>query len=222
MQKGAKILIADDHPIFRHGLVQVIERREGFKVEGEASDGAEAVRLVEERGADVAIVDIDMPVMDGIEAARKLKEISPETAVVFLTMHKDKSILRSMGPLNVKGYVLKDSAMDEIVTCIEQVLGGGSYLSPAIEDLAASKPDSKFETKFVPALEGLTKTEKRVLSLITDSRTNKEIAEELFISIRTVETHRYNICTKLGLNGSHALFKFAVKNRQKIQARLAG
>ena len=222
MQKETKILIADDHPIFRHGLAQIIERREGLSVTCEASDGQEALEKIGNYGAEVAIIDIDMPVLDGIETARKLKDLHPETLVVFLTMHKDKSILRSMESLNVRGYVLKDSAMNEIVTCIEKVLDGGAYLSPALEDLASAKADPGFDTKFVPALEGLTKTEKKVLSLITESRTNKEIAEELFISIRTVETHRYNICTKLGLNGSHALFKFAVKNKQKIQSRLDG
>lgn len=221
MNREVKILIADDHPIFRHGLAQVIERKEGLTVICSASDGEEAVSLLDEFSPDVAVVDIDMPVMDGIETARRFRELSPSTSVIFLTMHKDRSIMRSLEPLDVKGYVLKDSAMDEIVKCIEEVLTGNTYLSPALKDLAVEKDSDIFEAKFVPALDGLTTTEKKVLTLITESKTNKEIAETMFVSVRTVETHRYNICTKLGLNGSHALFKFAVKNRQKILSRLA-
>jgi len=220
MKRKTKVLIADDHPIFRHGLAQVIGQGGGVEVVGEADDGAQAVDLVQELGIDIAILDIDMPVLDGIEAAKQVRDRSPETKVIFLTMHKDRSIMRSMGPLDVRGYVLKDSAMEEILECIEEVLEGSIYLSPALSGLSSGSPADDFEDTYIPALKTLTPAERNVLSMITDSRKNSEIAEALFISVRTVETHRYNICSKLNLNGSHALFKFAVKNRSKIKASL--
>lgn len=207
-------MLADDHPIFRHGLSSVIRKTDDFEIVAEAENGAEAIELSIQHKPDVVILDVDMPVIDGIEAARSIRETNPATCMVFLTMHRDRSILHSMDDLGVSGYVLKDAAMHEIAECIQTVIKGDKYLSPAVLALKSDGPRS-FVTR-IPELELLTKGEIRVLKLIARSRTNREIAGELFVSIRTVETHRYNICTKLGLNGPHALFKFATDNRALI------
>ncbi len=210
------IIVADDHPIFRHGLSAVIQKDPEFEIVGEAENGIQAVELAVEHAPDVAILDVDMPLMDGIETARRIRDESPGTRTVFLTMHRDRSILNSMNDLGVCGYVLKDAAMNEITECIRTIIGGSKYLSPLIGTLRADSP--RTYTEQLPNFESLTKGEVRVLKLIARSRTNREIAAELFVSIRTVETHRYNICSKLDLNGPHALFKFANENRSAITA----
>ena len=217
--KNTKILIADDHPIFRHGLVQVITKRTDMTVVGEAETGLEVLEAVQIEHPDIIILDIDMPGMDGIETTKNLRQKTIKSKIIFLTMHKNRAILRSMAPLKVKGYVLKDSAMQEIVECIEIVRRGGFYLSHSLNDMIVAEVAPPSATSLT-SLESLTPTEKKVLALIAGSKTNIEIAEELFVSVRTVETHRYNICTKLELKGTHALFKFAVRNRATILSNL--
>jgi len=214
MPEIIKIVIVDDHPIFRHGLTSAIEKHTGMKVIGEAGDGRAALDMIAETRPDIVILDIDMPVMDGVETARRLMERGDPAKIIFLTMHKERSILRSLRSLGAGGYVLKDSAINEMVRCIESVLAGNTYLSPAINDLLLDTFTDDSDT--LEIISTLTPSEKNVLSLITESKTNREIAEELFVSVRTIETHRYNICSKLKLNGTHALFKFAVQNKQKI------
>ncbi len=216
MRKDITVLVADDHPIFRQGLAALIDKSDKLRLAGEAENGRAAIDLIEDLDPDVVILDIDMPEMDGIEAAREIKDRSIRTVPIFLTMHKDKSILRSLKSLGVKGYVLKDSVLDEIVTCIRAVVAGKTYLSPALNDLILDNVGEPGGLDSFPLIRSLTHAEKRVLCLITDSKTNREIAADLFVTTRTVETHRYNICLKLNLNGAHALFKFALQNRKKI------
>jgi DNA-binding NarL/FixJ family response regulator len=221
MARQIKVVIADDHPIFRHGLASVIESSGHVTVVGQAGDGKAALEIVEAEEPDIVILDLDMPVMDGVETARLMQGSGVEAKVVFLTMHKDRSVLRSMESLNVAGYVLKDSAMDEIDECITTVLAGEVYLSPVLSELNLDNTESASDSETLRKISGLTKSEKKILALITESKTNKEIADELFVSVRTIETHRYNICSKLDLNGAHALFKFAIKNKKKIVDRVS-
>lgn len=218
MSQPVRILIADDHPIFRKGLASVIEKVPNFEIVGEAEDGEETLKLVQDLDPDILILDIDMPVLDGIAVARQMLNSSSSADVIFLTMHKDGLILRSLKSLDVKGYVLKDSALNEVVECLNTVVNGKTYLSPALNDLIMEAVQNESDTKTYPLLGTLTKSEIRVLKLITESKTNKEIADQLFIAVRTVETHRYNICSKLQLNGAHSLFKFAIQNKDRIRS----
>lgn len=218
MSKLINVLIADDHPIFRQGLSLTIEKNKNIKVVGEADNGALAVEFARSLRPDVIILDIDMPVMDGIEAARELKASGLSAKVVFLTMHKDNSILRSLRSLGVKGYVLKDSALNEIGNCIIRVAAGDTYLSPALNDLILENAEEPKRTEITPLIGILSQAERNVLKLVTESKTSREIAEALFVTVRTVETHRYNICTKLELNGPNALFKFAIQHKHEINS----
>jgi len=207
-----RLVVIDDHPVLRKGLVEVLDSVHGFQVVGEAENGAAGLELIESTIPDVAIVDIDMPIMDGIDMVRILRKRNRTVDVVFLTIHNDRSLLRSLPSLRVQGYLLKDSATDEIIDCVRAVASGDRFVSPRIER-AESRSNAE------PSLLGvdqLTAGELKVLSLISDSRTSREIGEELSVSVRTVETHRYNIGTKLGLKGTHALLKFAVENRSAI------
>ncbi|MBK6749788.1 MAG: response regulator transcription factor [Pyrinomonadaceae bacterium] len=220
MSKSINVVIVDDHPIFRQGLSVTIEKNKNLKVIGEADNGETAIELTRDLRPDVLILDVDMPVKDGIETARELKALGLPVKIVFLTMHKDNSILRSLRSLGVIGYVLKDSALNEIGNCIKRVAEGNIYLSPALNDLILENAETPKRTEIAPFLSTLSQAERNVLKLVTESMTSREIAEALFVTVRTVETHRYNICTKLGLNGPNALFKFAIHHKQEIN-RLA-
>ncbi|HXG64496.1 MAG TPA: response regulator transcription factor, partial [Blastocatellia bacterium] len=201
----------------RQGLRQVIETDPLLKVAGEAADGAAAIEQIEKAGADLAVLDLDMPNGDGFEVARVLKQKRLPVRIIFLTMHKDERFLNSALDLGVNGYLLKDSAVTEIIASIKAVSAGQDYVSPALTGYLINRrrrAASLVEQK--PAVAKLTPTERRILSLLADYKTSKEIAAELFISPRTVEHHRANICEKLGLRGSHSLIKFAVEHKSDL------
>lgn len=219
-RKNIKVVIADDHPIFRSGLVSVFSQQSDIEIVGAAANGHEALSLIKSSEADVAILDVDMPELDGIETARQLKEAFPSVAVVFLTMHRDTTILRSMKTLNAKGYVLKDSALNDIVDCVRRVSKGKTFIGTGLDELVLEAVDSP-SLRSVPRLARLTQTELQIIRLVGEYKTSKEIAQELFVSIKTIETHRYNICLKLGISGPHALLAFAVEHQRHLE-NLAG
>jgi len=219
-RKNIKVVIADDHPIFRSGLVSVFSQQSDIEIVGAAANGHEALSLIKSSEADVAILDVDMPELDGIETARQLKEAFPSVAVVFLTMHRDTTILRSMKTLNAKGYVLKDSALNDIVDCVRRVSKGKTFIGTGLDELVLEAVDSP-SLRSVPQLARLTQTELQIIRLVGEYKTSKEIAQELFVSIKTIETHRYNICLKLGISGPHALLAFAVEHQRHLE-NLAG
>ncbi|HCD53790.1 MAG TPA: DNA-binding response regulator [Balneolaceae bacterium] len=207
-----RIVIADDHALIRKGLRQVLESQPDFEIM-EAENGAEAIELIREELPDIAILDIEMPEMTGYEVAAKVENESIQVDLIFLTMFKDESIFNRAMDIGVKGYVLKENTVSEIINCIKTVSKGKYYLSPAISDflirrnnrLANPAADSR-------GIDQLTPAETNILKLLAMMKTNQEIATELSISIKTVQNHRNNICNKLDLSGTHALLKFAVEN----------
>jgi DNA-binding NarL/FixJ family response regulator len=212
-----RVLIADDHPIFREGLAGIIEGSDQMELVAAVENGMAAMAAIQDDPPDVVVLDVDMPELDGIETAKRIKTSWPDIQIAFLTMHRNRSILQSMRRLQVKGYVLKDAAMNEVVKCIETVFAGRSYLSPSLSDLIIEGDGSPAESPSL-VLKDLTESELKILARIAESKTTREIADDLNVSVRTVETHRHNICLKLGLTGPHALFKFALVNKREIEA----
>jgi DNA-binding NarL/FixJ family response regulator len=217
MSNPIRILIADDHPIFRHGLRQIIEQAPQLLVVEEAEDGETAWRKLLAGGAEVAVLDIDMPGRDGFEIARAIRDQRLKVAVVFLTMHKDERFLNQALDLEVKGYVLKDGALAEIVNCIRAVAAGQEYVSPQLTPflLNRSRHASALAAQ-KPRLAELTPIERRVLKLVAEYKSNKEIADQLCLSVRTIEHHRARIGQKLELEGRHALLKFAIEHQSEL------
>jgi DNA-binding NarL/FixJ family response regulator len=212
-----KIFIADDHPIFRHGLRQIIERKPQLVIVDEAEDGETAWQKLSATKVDVAILDVDMPGRDGFEVARAIHEARLSIAIVFLTMHKDEHFLNQALDLNVKGYIVKDSALTEIVQCIRPVAAGREFVSPQLTGFLLNR--SRRAAELVarkPQLSALTPIERRVLKLVAEYKSNKQMADELFLSVRTIEHHRARISQKLELEGRHALLKFALEHQAEL------
>lgn len=215
------IFLADDHPIFRAGLRQILESQKEFKIIGEASNGEEALNQIRKNPPDIFILDVSMPVMNGIETARKCREEGFEFEILFLTMHQEKALIRTAADLRVRGYVLKESATEEIVEAVHAVAQHSEYISRSIAKLLL-KPSSsqRFGKQTNQDLTSLTKAEIKILAIVSSDKTSKEIADELGLSVRTVENHRNRASKKLGLSGSHSLVKFAYKHREEIEALL--
>jgi DNA-binding NarL/FixJ family response regulator len=217
MKAETRVLIADDHPIFRHGLRQVIEQARNLEVVAEAEDGVTAFERIQDSRPDVAVLDIDMPGEDGFSVARRVREQRLPVLVIFLTMHKDELHFNEAMDLGVRGYLIKDNAAADVVNCINAIAAGRDYVSPSLSThllnrarRAATFADQK------PRVADLTATERRILALLAEYKTNKEIANELCVSVRTVENHRANMCNKLDLHGTHALVKFAIRHRSEL------
>lgn len=212
-----RIVIGDDHPIFREGLRRVIERDPKMKIVGEAEDGQSALSLVKEHEPRIVILDIDMPGMDGLQTARAIKESRLAVEVIFLTMHNDEDLFEEAMDMGVKGYLLKDSASLEILSGIRAIAAGKSFISPALSDYLFNRASRAAQLiKRKPAIGDLTAAERKVLRLIARNKTSREIADQLFISPRTVDNHRAHISAKLGLRGAHALLKFALEHKSEL------
>jgi two-component system, NarL family, response regulator DegU len=209
------VLIADDHPIFRRGLRQLIESDAKFKIVAEAEDGDEALDKISRLQPQVAILDVEMPNRDGLEVLKTMSERKISTAIVLLTMYKEDRFFNSALDAGVKGYVLKDSAITEITSAIRAAAAGENFISPTLSTLMikrltrAEKPPDK-------PLDSLTVSERRVLKLVAEAKNNQQIADELFVSVRTVENHRSNICAKLNLDGKNSLLIYALTHKSEI------
>lgn len=209
------VLIADDHPIFRHGLRQIIQTDKNIRIVDEAENGDEAYEKIGALKPQVAVLDVNMPKRDGLQVVQDLKAENHPTAVILLTMYKEYRFFNSALDAGVKGYVLKDSATSEITLAIRAAASGEHFISPMLSTLLMKRLERAEKTQNDP-LENLTASERRVLKLVAESKSNKQIAAELFISIRTVENHRSNICRKLDLEGKNALLTYALTNKFKI------
>ena len=219
MSAPLKILIADDHPIFRRGLCDVIQTDAGLHLVGQACNGEEALKLIDELRPDIAIFDVHMPKLSGLQAARKLIAQESPVQLVLLTMHEDEDLLNEALDLGIQAYVLKENAVEDLLSAVRSVSGGGTFISASLSGLLVrrrAQADTLRREK--PGLDSLTPTERRILKLIVDDKTSKEIAEVLGCAVRTVETHRQNMSLKLGLSGSHSLLKFAYDNKSRLSS----
>lgn len=205
------IIIADDHPIVRSGLRMVFDRAPGMRVIHEAGNGDIAIQFIRQAQPDVVILDVEMPVMDGFAVARQVREESLAVHIIFMTMHKDEQTFNKAMEAGISGYVLKENAVADILQAVEAVMQGRHYISPSLSDYLMRR--SGHQPPAPSSLDALTPTERRILRLIGGQKTSKSIAEELFISPKTVEKHRSNICAKLNLRGAYALLKFAMENK---------
>ena len=212
------VIIADDHPIFRKGLRDVIESSARFQVVGEADDGGAALDLIRKEVPDVAVLDIEMPQLSGIEIVRALRAERITVAVLILTMYDDEDLFNEVMDAGAQGYVLKDSAILEIVRGISAVARGEMFVSAAMTSAALrGKTESPTDQRTRLGLHLLTPTEKRVLRLIAEDRSSREISEMLNVSPRTVDNHRSHICSKLKITGVYALIRFAAKHRALLE-----
>jgi two-component system, NarL family, response regulator DegU len=208
MDTKLKILVVDDHPIFLKGLVELLqdELPEAEILPQISSLKALGVALVQV--PDIAVLDLDMPEMNGIALSTELKLRMSSLKVIILTMHKEPDIIRSVMAKGIDGYVFKDDAVNDVITAIQDVMNGKHYVSKSTmlfqEELGSD------------LLEALTKTEILVLRAISNHKTSREIADEMFVSLKTVENHRNNISRKLNLQGSNSLLKFALNNKAFI------
>ena len=217
MESKVRILIAEDHPLSRAGLRQVIEAQPQYDIVGEAGDGEKALEVIRQSRPDIAILDIGMPKMDGLAVARAIQAEALEVRVIFLTMYREETLFNKALEVGAMGYVLKESATADIIHCINAVASGNNYTSPALTTYLVKQKRSPTE-RHAPrsGIETLTPTEHRILSMLAECKTSKEIAAGLFISPRTVDHHRANICEKLNIHGSHALIKYALDNKESL------
>jgi DNA-binding NarL/FixJ family response regulator len=211
------VLIVDDHPIFRRGLKEIIEADSQFAVVAEFGDGETALREIKALKPEVVVLDLHLPVIGGLELVRALRSLSHPPAVIVLTMHSEEAMFNAAMDGGAQGYVLKDNAADDALAGLKAVAAGGVFISPSVARYLMRRHQRatalKLEKK---GLGALTPTERRILRLVAENKTNKEIGSELFISHRTVETHRSHICEKLELSGNRALLKFAFDHKSDI------
>lgn len=211
------VIIADDHPIFRRGLCDIIAADSTLRLVGEAGDGEEAWQLIQKLRPAVAVMDIHMPKQSGIQLARRVSQQRQRVELIILTMDAEEALLNEALTLGVKGYLLKENAIAELLHAIHRVACGDCYICPMLSDaLVRRRVTHEALREQKPGLDKLSPTERRILKLITEDRTSKEIAELLQCSVRTVETHRQNISHKLELSGSHSLLRFAFDHRAQL------
>ncbi len=211
MEEKLKILIVDDHEFFRSGLKMVINRLKYARVVGEASNGKEFLRLIPEKDPDIVLIDIQMPLMNGIEATEKALEEYPELKIVALTMFEDEEYLQSMIDAGAKGFLLKNITKDVLDQALQAISLGNNYYSPELLEFFTRKVSK--ENKENGDEIHLTRREKEVLQLICDGLSNKEIADRLFISERTVVGHKSNLLSKTNCKSTIGLLSFAIKNK---------
>lgn len=206
MAERIRVLLADDHAILREGIKSLLAEHDEIQIVGEAEDGAEAVRKTKELEPDIVLMDIGMPRMNGIEATRQIVSENPGVRVLILTMHEDEEYIFPIFQAGAAGYVLKRTAMSELVSAIRAVFQGHTILHPVVARRVIEDPKNTVDN-----YDGLTDREIEVLTLIAEGYTNQRIADRLFISVKTVQAHRANIMDKLDLHDRVDLTKYAIR-----------
>jgi DNA-binding NarL/FixJ family response regulator len=212
MTQRLRVVLAEDHPIFREGLRALVVSGMGYEVVGEAEDGLNVVDLCRTCVPNLVLMDLSLPRMNGIEASERIKSLCPETKILVLTVHMDEEYIAAAFQAGVDGYVLKDANRSEIIAAISAVVAGKPYLSPGVSEkvirgfLRVSPGKSEEE-----AASGLTPRELEVLKLVAEGHTNRSVADLLFISVKTVEKHRASLMGKLDLHSPQALTAYALE-----------
>ncbi len=216
MKKNAiTVLVADDHTIVRRGLVSLLSLGEGIQVIGEAPDGRAAVDLTLQKDPDVVLMDISMPVLNGLEATARIKKQAPHVRVLILSAYDNDEYITQVVRSGANGYLLKNSSAEELYAAIRSVASGHAFFSPAVSKVIAdsyvrgSAPESE-PTR--PSDSRLTSREREILQLVAEGHTHQEVADQLHISVRTVDTHCGNIMKKLDIHDSAGLVTYAIKN----------
>ena len=213
-ETSIRVLLADDHSIVRKGLRSTLESEAGIEVVGEAANGRETVRLCGHLKPSIAVIDIGMPQLNGIDAAAQVGKVSPLTKVIILSMHTDETYILRALTAGAKGYLLKDTAEDDLLPAVKAIAAGKSFFSPAIaktllEDHVRFLRQRGIEDSY----DLLTDREKEVLHLLAEGRSNKEVANLLGIGVSTTETHRMNLMQKLNLHSTAEIILYAVRKR---------
>jgi DNA-binding NarL/FixJ family response regulator len=213
MPQQVSILIVDDHPLLRRGVRDAIAENPRFQIVGEASDGQEAMLSVTSLKPQIAIVDIDMPRLNGLEMLRALRQLAFPVKAIILTMFKEEDMFNAALDLGALAYVVKENAANDVLAALEKVTRGETFFSSVLWD-AGQRRSERVQQLLLskPQIETLTPSERRILKLVGQDYTSKEIANCLNLSVRTVDNHRQNICHKLNLHGTHSLLKFAFDN----------
>ena len=210
--KKVRLLIADDHKIFRQGIKKLLEEEQDLQVVGEAADGREVVKKATELKPDIILMDIAMANLNGLEATKQIKKVLPESKIIMLTMHKNEEYVLQSFQAGASGYILKEGAVEELVSAIRSIYAGKSFLSPTVSKTLVDAYLRKMETgKTETPFDLLTDREREVLQLIAEGFTNREVAKQLFISVKTVEAHRAHIMQKLNIHDIAKLVKYAIQ-----------
>jgi DNA-binding NarL/FixJ family response regulator len=221
MASPYKILLADDHVMFRRGVKSLIQGMKNVEVVGEASDGLELLGLLRDIRPDLVILDISMPKLRGLEATREIKSLDPGVKVLILSMHKEREYLYQALTAGAEGYLLKEDADGELISAIETLRKGGTFISPLLSTQMADIFVDKFHqggSEPIASGEPLTTREREIVKLIAEGKSSKEIGELLFISSRTVQHHRANIMRKLNLKKTADLIKYAIQKNYVVSS----
>jgi DNA-binding NarL/FixJ family response regulator len=206
-----KILLVDDHKIMREGLKSLLAQEPEFTVLAEAESGLQAIELAKQHNPDVIIMDVAMPDLNGIEATRALRGEDICAKIIALSMHSDRRFVTEMLKAGASGYLLKQSAFEEMVNAIKAVMADKTFLSSSIVDIVVQDYVQQLAESDSPAYSRLTNRERQVLQLMAEGKTTKEVGYVLHVSVKTVETHRYKIMNKLGIPNLAGLVKFAIR-----------
>jgi DNA-binding NarL/FixJ family response regulator len=211
------VLIADDHPVFRKGLRAIIEAEANMEVIFEAGDGQSALDMIREKTPAIAVLDLDMPKINGLDIAKQVISEELPTSIIILTMYDDEDLFNRAMDLGAMGYLIKETAVDDVVRGINVVVEGGYFVSPRLSNHVIKQNTSlNHATSERLGLLKLTPAERRILRLIADDMSSSDIAEKLSISIKTVEQHRTNINRKLKISGHYSLLRFALQHKSQI------